>query len=352
MVEHGFPSDGRGPRKRRGVFSFGKVLLLLGGALFLAGCGDNGGVDPYTLRFGQVGEIRLTLVIPLAFNGLEGELQQILVWNSSGAWQLKESISYRGLDGDENLRGNDGDEGDYAAAYATRITQFNDDPFLKLFVPELPQTLNPECGSGETRVTLLIMDEPRNDSATWTRCSQGSLGTLQTSEAGPDEGAVRLIQAAILLRDFSLGPDFRSAYLGSVPFGTLDRGEDSGALLAAPRRFYSSAEGVLETPEGWVDFWRAHKGDPTAQPPVVDWAREMVLVAAMGKRTEAGDSIEIRRILQTGEGSFVTLFERAPGDFCSPAARDHWPIHIVVAPRTRLPVEFSTVEKEWVPCGF
>jgi len=328
------------------------ALLLAGQAFLLAGCVDDDGFQIGTLRFGQVGEMRLTLVVPLLFNGMEGELQQILVWNSSGAWQLRESISYRGLPGDETVRRNQGGAGEYAAAYATRITQFNDDPVLRLFIPELPQGLEPHCGMGETRVTLLIRDDFENKTATWTRCSVGSLGTLNTQEAGPDPAAVRLIQAAILIRDFSLGDDFRSAYLGSIPFGTLDRGEDSGAELEQPRFFLSRRSGLLETPEGWVEFWRAHVEDPTAQPPVVDWAREMVLAAAAGKRTEAGDSVEIRRILQTGEGTLVTLFERVPGDFCSPAARDHFPVHIVVAPRTSAPIQFTDLTKEWVPCGF
>ena len=328
------------------------IVLLIGGILFAWGCGDEDGFQPGTRRFGQVGEIRLTLVVPLVFNELEGELQQILAWNSNGAWQLKESMSYRGLPGDETVRRNQGSAGDYAAAYATRITQFNDDPVLKLFTPDLPPDLNPECAPGDTRVTLLIRDDVEDETVSWTRCSEGSLSTLKTSRAGPDEAAVRLIQAAILIRDFSLGDKFRSAYLGSVPFGTLDRGEDSGAHLEDPRAFFSSAKGILETPEGWVAVWRAHTGNSQAQPPVVDWAREMVLVAALGRRTEAGDSVEIRRVLQTGEGTLVTLFERIPGDFCSPAARDHFPVHIVVAPRTLLPIEFGAVEKEWVPCGF
>jgi hypothetical protein len=91
--------------------------------------------------------------------------------------------------------------------------------------------------------------------------------------------------------------------------------------------------------------------DPVAVPPPVDWAEEVVLVAAVGVRSEAGDSVEIRRILQTGEGTQVTLFERVPGDFCSPAAREHFPVHIVVAPRTALPIRFSEIQKERVPCG-
>jgi hypothetical protein len=209
-----------------------------------------------------------------------------------------------------------------------------------------------ECPPGDTKVSLTIWDKTRNEQVTWVRCSEGSLATLNTSEAGPDADAVRVIQAAILVRYFSLGPGFVSAYSGSVPFGTLDRGEDSSALPGEPRAFFSGVEGSLDTPQGWVDFWRAHVGNPAAQPPAVDWANEMVFVAAVGRRQEAGDSVEIRRVLQTGDGTVVTLFERIPGDFCSPAARDHYPIHIVVAPRTLLPVQFSDFVTERVPCGF
>ena len=122
-----------------------------------------------------------------------------------------------------------------------------------------------------------------------------------------------MVQDVILARDRTLELDFEYTYHGSVPYGTLDRGEDSGAELLASVAFLSEEEGLLETPEGWVDFWRDHTESPTAQPPAVDWANEMVLVAADGKRTEAGDSLEFRRILQTGEGTQVTIFERAPG---------------------------------------
>jgi hypothetical protein len=175
---------------------------------------------------------------------------------------------------------------------------------------------------------------------------------LKTSGAGPDQDALRVIQAAILVRDFTEGRKFISAYSGSVPFGTLDRGEDSGARLDGPVAFFSEEEGSLDTPDGWVSFWRDHTGDPRARPPAVDWANEMVFVAAVGRRQEAGDSVEIHRVLQTGESTLVTLFERVPGDFCSPAAREHYPVHIVVAPRTMLPVRFSDLVTERFPCGF
>lgn len=326
------------------------VALAFGS--LLSGCGDDNGFQPGTLRFGQIGEVRVTLVVPLLFNDLKGELHQVLTWNSTGAWQLREAISYRNLPGDETVSRNAEDAGSDAASYAKLIADLNDASGLKLFTEELPIDLIPECSPGETPVSFRIRDDIRNETVTWNRCAEGSLGTLMTSEAGPpDTGAVRVVQAAILVRDYTQGINFASAYLGSVPYGSLDRGEDSGAELPEPRAFLSSEAGVLETPEGWVDFWRAHVGNPVAQPPVVDWANEMVLVAAAGKRTEAGDSLEIRRILQTGEGTQVTLFERIPGNFCSPAARDHFPIHIVVAPRTLLPIEFREIVEERTPCG-
>jgi hypothetical protein len=288
-------------------------------------------------------------VAPLLVEEGVGELQQILTWGSSGAWVLREVISYRGLEGDETLTRNEGDPVAYASAYATLITQLNELDGVELFSvpPELPEP----CGPGRTRVTVTIWDKLREEEISWVRCAFGTLGTLQTSEAGPDLEALRVVQAAILVRDFTQGEDFVSAYFGSVPFGTLDRGEESGAGLEEPTRFYSVPEGNPNPPTGWLTFWRDHDGTAPRDIPEVHWAYEWVLVAAVGLRTEAGDSVEVRRILQTGEGTQVSLFERIPGDFCSPASRDHYPIHIVVAPRTLLPIDFSTVEPERFPCG-
>jgi hypothetical protein len=322
----------------------GMLLLSMFPVLFL-GCGDDGGVPPYATRFGQVGGVTLSLEVPLRFKQGEGELIQVLTWNSSGVWQIRESISYRALPGDEDLDREEGDPGEYGYL----IVQLHEAPLdlFKQVIPEVPGG----CGSGETKVSLTIRDESRNADSTWVRCSQGTLATLSTADAGPDEEAVRVIQSAILIRDFTVGRNFLSAYRGSIPFGTLDRADDSGALLGEPRTFMSREEGILETPEGWVQFWRAHTKDPRARPPIVDWANEMVLVAAVGRRSEAGDSVEIRRVLQTGDGTEVPVFERIPGDFCSPAAGEHYPVHVVVSPRTLLPIRFSDLVTERVPCG-
>ena len=204
----------------------------------LLACGDDGSGPPGTLRFGQVGEVRVALQVPLAFKEGRGELWQIIAWNSGGLWQLEESISYRGLPGDQTRTRKEGDPG----SYGFLIAQLHEAP-LDLFDPELTPVLPGGCPSGATEVTLTVRDDLQDEEITWIRCSEGNLATLKTSGAGPDQDALRVIQAAILVRDFTEGRNFISAYSGSVPFGTLDRGEDSGAR--PPRRDQSRLRRVF-----------------------------------------------------------------------------------------------------------
>jgi len=308
-------------------------------ALALAAC-EGGGTQPGNLRFGQVGRIEAVLEVPLQVD--QGLMVQELVWRSSGEWTLREAISYKGQPGDENVRRSPGDPSQYASAYASLITQVNEGPGLSLFVSDLDPAVDPTCGVARTRVRFAIVDDVRGDSIAWTRCANGSFNSLTPRGAAPGETASRVVQAAVLAGEFTLGDGFRGAYLGSVPFATLDRGEDSGTDIPEPR--------VFTGPEGWTEFWQAHRGAPEAPPPV-DFATEMVIVAGVGERPEAGDSVEVRRILQVDGGTVTEVFERVPGDFCSPAARRHTPFHIVVAPRTELPVSFADITVERVPCG-
>jgi hypothetical protein len=168
------------------------------------------------------------------------------------------------------------------------------------------------------------------------------MSNLSTVDAGPDPAASRVALAAQLARNRTLGEDFISAYAGSVPFGTLDRGQDTPTRLGAPVAFLERSS--------WTNFWRDHAG-PGVATPTVDFAEEMVIAAAVGPRREAGDSVEVRRILQVAVGTLTEVFERVPGDFCSPASRSHVPYHIVVAPRTPTPIRFSDIRVERVPCG-
>ena len=323
---------GWGARLRSGV----AALAALGA---LGGCGDDGTL-PGNIRFGQVGSLEVRLEAPLRLG--EGELTQIIRWSSSGAWSLEERVSYRGLDGDADLERSPGDPAAYASAYAELNTLINDTGgALGLFIEDLPQDLDPECGPTRTRVGVTIVDDLQNETAAWIRCADGSLGNLTPLGAGPDPAASRIIEVARLARNGTVGQSFASAYAGTVPFGTLDRGDNSPSGVRSPV--------VITDETAWLAFWSQHA--PSVGAPEVDFEEEMVTVAIVGVRFEAGDSVEVRRVLQVDQGTLVELWERIPGDFCTPAEVTHVPYHIVVSPRTPDPVRFGDVRIETVSCG-
>jgi len=343
-------SDNRPLRKRQFSHLLVGLTLTLAGT-GLSGCGDDNGTPPNgTLLFGEAGEITVALRHPLIIDEREGELQQILTYGSTGTWVLREVISYRGLVGDESFRENEGDPITFHSGYKDLVTRLNTPGSgLELFSVEPMEDL--ECEPGETQVTVTIWDEWRGEDRSWKRCAGGTLAGLATAEAGPDLEAVRVIQTAILVRNHTHKDGFTSAYVGSIPFGTLDRSEESGAGYQEPRVFFSVPAGNPKTPTGWLAFWLDHNGTSAASIPNVDWENEFAVVAAVGLREEAGDSVEVRRVLQTGSAILIETFERNPGDFCSPAARDHYPVHVIVAPRFLLPVDFTETKQERVDCG-
>jgi hypothetical protein len=302
-------------------------------------CGDGGGVGPGALRFGQVGQITISLDTPLGLG--VGTLSQTLQWQSSGAWSFRESISYRGLVGDETFSRNPGDPAVFASEYASLIARVNEVQGLKLFIDELKPGTDEECGPTLTRLTFSILDEPTVDTVTWSQCADGSLSRITPVGAGPQPAAARLVIATQQSRDATVGVDFLSEYRGSVPFGTLARGEDTDAAPTAPF--------VMTDQAAWEAFWLEHAGSTDA--PEVDFGAEMVIVGAVGERDEAGDSVEVRRVLQVNNGTLTEVFERIPGDFCTPAARVHYPFHVIVSPITPAPIRFADIRTEEVPCG-
>jgi hypothetical protein len=336
---------------KRGLasLSWAAACALLSG---VAGCEDIGA--PGTLRFGQIGEVRLHLSTPLGPLG-EGELQQTLTWNSLGPWQLTEAILYRREFGDDNTLRSTQPPELLATNYAVWITQVNDIPSLELFIPELDPKLDLECGvatTNPTKATLTIFDDALGEERSWSRCVEGNgLSTLVTSGAGPDPAASRIANAALILRDYVFPNGFQSSFHGSLPFATVAKADNTSVTLDVPI--------VIETRDAWVTFWTAHTGSPTGLP-TVDFNNELVIIGAVGQRPEAGETVEVRKVRPVGQGTLVQVVLRVPGNFCSPVARAHRPIHVVVVPQLVLPrpVNFEKASpsvpwslREEVPCG-
>jgi len=208
---------------------------------------------------------------------------------------LTERISYLGVLGDQDVSHNSGDPSAYAAAYAGLITRINETGGLTLFTGELDPGLIPPCDITRTTVVLTFKAASQGVES-WVRCSQGDFSNLTPANSGPAAAASRVVQVAVFAGQFTVGDDFLSRYNGSVPFATLDRGEDSFAALGTSFTFTS--------PLGWPEFWASHAGREET-PPDVDFDRDMVIIGAVGLRFEAGDSVEVQRILQIDGGTLT-----------------------------------------------
>lgn len=331
---------------RRGVTAQARSpLTVLSAAVALAlgaaACDNDGGIGPDQLVFGQVGSMEIRLEVPLGLQAT-GRLVQELHWSSKGTWFRADSISYHGVLGGTSTRANTEDASQSALAYDGLIRQLNEKESVRLFTPDpdLSPDSIPESCEEQSRITFTIRDDVRDQTVSWVRCVEGTLDDLKTEGAGPKPAAARVAQAAILARGATIG-DSVGAFFGSVPFGTLDRGDRSESRLTAPAVYIDAA--------GFHAFWANHA--PGTAPPAVDFTTDMVVVGLVGVRHEAGDFVEVRRILQVALGTVLEIVERVPGNFCSPAARTRVPYHVVVAPRTPVPHQFATIKVEYPPCG-
>ena len=328
-----------GVSRRVGAWS----LACAAGALTLmtVACSE-GPLGPEDQPFGRVGEVRIEVESPLS-GGL-GRLHYVVEWSSSGTWRSTEQIFYQGRLGDETVALSSGDRTTLSRSYATWIDLVNDTPSVTLFGQLLSPDLAPICPIPTSHVTVSIVDRIRGDTMSWSRYSESSLPALSGEGAGPDPNASRVVQAAALVRNFTLGHQrgFRYQYTGSMPFATVVRGDHSGAPLSVPR--------VIEDAQTWSSFWAELTG-AEASVPSVDFDVDLVLVAALGTRYEAGDSVEIRSVLPVRTGTQIDLWERRAGHFCTPARRTHVPYHVVVAPQVPRPIFFSNASLDTVPCG-
>ena len=351
-AERSCPLAGEAPRERSSrawVRSLTASLTIIYG--MLTGC-DPMGPGPGESWFGSDGQVRVTVEVPL--QGGIGWMQQVLTWNSDGAWKLYEEIGYDSVAGDDNQVRNPGLPYLYAASYESLLQLVFDNQGTRLWEP--PDRVD-DCGI-RSRVSILIRDNPNNTEKEWARCAANAnaLGNLSTVGFEPDDGAARVIQIALRARDFTVGEDYSEyAYTGSLPFATIERGTQPGRELADTVIVFRSSDdaGEHEAPEGWERFWEDHTGGARALPEI-DWAREMVILAAIGKRETLGFSVEVRRVLQIGDADRVTgtkieKVELIPGDYCAPARRIEWPYHIVRTPRGH-PQPSASPATERIPC--
>lgn len=100
---------------------------------------------------------------------------------------------------------------------------------------------------------------------------------------------------------------------------------------------------VLRDPASWTEAWRRihRRARPVPPVPDLDFEREMVVVAALGRQRSAGYSIRIERAWQAAEATVVLVREESPGPGCIVSSVLTSPIDIAVLPFREGAVEFN-----------
>lgn len=132
---------------------------------------------------------------------------------------------------------------------------------------------------------------------------------------------------------------------GSQPEPPMSVQQLDSALASYYRHssgYPDSARLVIKTADEWARVWNRIVSNHGPKPPVpeIDFAKEMVLVAAMGTRATGGFSIEIEAVDRDSSSITASVRKRSPGNTCGTTAALTAPVAIVRIPRSDKPVRF------------
>lgn len=108
---------------------------------------------------------------------------------------------------------------------------------------------------------------------------------------------------------------------------------------------------VITTPQAWAEAWATLYSAVTPQPsrPDIDFAANVVVLAAMGTRPSGGHSVTIEEVRAHMGALYVAVRERSPGPACGTTGALTAPVHAVQVPREAT-AAFFTVTKETYAC--
>lgn len=109
--------------------------------------------------------------------------------------------------------------------------------------------------------------------------------------------------------------------------------------------FGDPARIVVDDAAQWAEVWARLWNNQRPLPPLpaVDFAREVVIVAAMGSRPTGGYGVRVQDAAVQANQVVVRAVETSPGSGCVTTQAFTAPADVVKLPRTDRPVRFETV---------
>ena len=107
--------------------------------------------------------------------------------------------------------------------------------------------------------------------------------------------------------------------------------------------FRQPVRAVVDNDADWRATWSTFTANLGSPPPLpdVDFAREQVIVTALGERNSGGYDISISRIAATSDNLSVEVTSTRPGPRCGTTAALTQPVDMVRIPRQHPPVVFT-----------
>lgn len=79
--------------------------------------------------------------------------------------------------------------------------------------------------------------------------------------------------------------------------------------------------------------------------PVIDFEKQVVLLVAMGEKSNGGYSIKVGSVTNNTKNTVVTVLETIPGESCPTPSVMSYPYQLVLMPKQDSEVIFKTIEK-------
>jgi hypothetical protein len=141
----------------------------------------------------------------------------------------------------------------------------------------------------------------------------------------------------------------RACVLFSILVATVNAAESIKLRTIAQGNFsgvHDLTQIVVTNSTQWQELWAKHSAQrtPAEKTPEIDFDKETVLFAALGRRNAGGHKIEISKVKPSGDEFEVTVNIRGPKPGGIQIQALTAPFHIAAVPKLAGPVKFTLTD--------
>lgn len=133
-----------------------------------------------------------------------------------------------------------------------------------------------------------------------------------------------------------------------MPRQAVEVGMETVLVATASSGYAAPERRVIGTEAEWAAAWAQIHANQSPVParPQVDFASDVVILAAMGTRPSTGYAVNITEVRVHADTFWVRVTERSPGRTCFTGAAITSPVHAVRAPRQATAATFIVTRLE------